>query len=507
MCRTIVSLATGLLFLLGWVVVPDVAIAATTNNIGFDVNDISILWPVPTQRSEVNELISADDRTANGTSEIWPAFVFDSVIKTAQTVQLSDSTGTTHAISFGEPRLQTAFRQPHTWKVVGIRIDPSAPGSSSRLIRQFGSRPQVRLIMQPVTVDNFGNVEVHDYTAHLVYDFTQRGGGKPRPDKAKFTEIVSDLRDLKLKMASTGISTAGLKLGVHPGFNDGTFTFEDALTAFLKKHLSLDRLTGVAFMGLEPPEPWIFFAMTKVNGAFVRIPAPTLGRNQAQMLGFVGGDVVFPVSIPNGSDGKHGVNTAVLFEPDVQLSSRQDPSQPRPLLQDIPDIIANPQIAHFFNTDCVSCHSESARRQDLNISTKDARFQYQRPVSISGTNTALLPSNQWNVRNFGWFPDFFGTGATVATVTMRTANETAEAVEFINHEYLQHESIINVVAKNNGFDGAHLRRRPEQLSALGAGNFCVLETGESVGIGNIEPVKNGFAKVNVVIPNSSCPEL
>ncbi len=458
MCRTIISLATGLLFLLGWVVVPDVAIAATTNNTGFDVNDISILWPVPTQRSEVNELISADDLTANGASEIWPSFVFDSVIKTAQTVQLNDSTGSIHAISFGEPRLQTAFRQPHTWKVVGVRIDPSAPGSSSRLIRQFGSRPQIRLIMQPVTVDNFGNVEVHDYTAHLVYDFTQAGGGKSRPDKAKFTEIVNDLRDLKLKMASTGISTDGLKLGIHPGFNDGTFTFEDELTAFLKKHLSLDHLSGVAFMGLEPPEPWIFFAMTKVNGAFVRIPAPTLGRNQAQMLSFVGGDVVFPVSIPNNSDGKQGVNTAVLFDPDVQLSSRHNPSQPRPLLQDIPDIIANPRIAHFFNTDCVSCHSESARRQDLNISTKDARFQYQRPVSISGTNTALLPSNQWNVRNFGWFPDFFGTGATVATVTMRTANETAEAVEFINHEYLQHESIINVVAKNNGFDGAHLRR-------------------------------------------------
>ena len=110
MRRTIVALATGLLFLLSLVIVPDIAIAATTtNNIGFDANDISILWPVPTQRSEVNELISADDRTANGNDKIWPAFVFDTVIKTAQTVQLSNSTGTTHAISFGEPRLQRPF--------------------------------------------------------------------------------------------------------------------------------------------------------------------------------------------------------------------------------------------------------------------------------------------------------------------------------------------------------------------------------------------------------------
>jgi hypothetical protein len=149
------------------------------------------------------------------------------------------------------------------------------------------------------------------------------------------------------------------------------------------------------------------------------------------------------------SDGKQGVNTAVLFEDDIQskLQSRKIAEQQRPLLKDIPDIIANPQLAHFFNTDCVSCHSESARRQDLRIRVKDAGFKYPRPAGISGVDTTLLPNNLWNVRNFGWFPDFFANGKTVATVTMRTANEAAESVEVINEEYLETSRLSQILLK------------------------------------------------------------
>jgi len=192
------------------------------------------------------------------------------------------------------------------------------------------------------------------------------------------------------------------------------------------------------------------------------------------MLSFLDNKNVLPVPVTENLDNGKGVSTAMLFEEDAQskLSSPVFAGQARPRFREIPDIIANPERAHFFNTDCVSCHSESVRRQNLDIKTGDALFRYKLPIGISGVDTALLPDDSWNVRNFGWFPNFRGA---VETVTLRTANETAEAVEFINHEYLINTPINNAVAKDNGIGGANLRRRPLQLSELGKDGFCVLK--------------------------------
>jgi len=480
-------------------------IVSTSENVKFDVNDISFLWPVPSNPREANELIASDEKTADGRSQIWPKSVFDTIIKTAQTVGVKDSTGNTSQINFNDGLLQDVFDQQKTWKIVGMRIDPSAPGSSSKIVNERGSVPQIRLIMQPVTVDSFGQVIVHDYTAHLVYNFT-KGSRRPAvPDKEKFSEMVDDLKRLKANLAASGCSTDGKPLGVHPGFKmrNGQ-NFRNALKTFIKKYAAEENLFGVSFMGLAPPEPWIFFAMAKLNGSFVQISAPTLGSNKAQMLSFLDNKNVLPVPVTENLDNGKGVSTAMLFEEDAQskLSSPVFAGQARPRFREIPDIIANPERAHFFNTDCVSCHSESVRRQNLDIKTGDALFRYKLPIGISGVDTALLPDDSWNVRNFGWFPNFRGA---VETVTLRTANETAEAVEFINHEYLINTPINNAVAKDNGIGGANLRRRPLQLSELGKDGFCVLKPGESVGIDAIESGGKGFMKINVVIPNDSCP--
>ena len=66
-------------------------------------------------------------------------------------------------------------------------------------------------------------------------------------------------------------------------------------------------------------------------------------------------------------------------------------------------------------------------------------------------------------------------------------------------------SITKAIAKNNGMDGAHLRRRPLQRSQLSADEVCVVKTDSAIGINSFEDVGNGFVKVNVIIPSSSCP--
>lgn len=340
-------------------------IVSALESVKFDVNDISFLWPVPNNAREADELIASDEKTADGKSQIWPKSAFDTFITTAPTVGVKDSTGNTHQISFDDGELRDTFNQQKTWKVVAMRIDPSAPGSSSKMVNERGSVPQIRLIMQPVTVDKSGQVIVHDYTAHLVYNFT-KGNRRPAvPDKEKFTEIVNDLKRLKANLAASGTSTAGKTLGVHPGFEGRNGqTFRNALKTFIKKHVAEENLAGVSFMGLEPPEPWIFSAMVKQNGSFAQIPAPTLGGNKAQMLSFRDDKHVSPAPAPENLGNAKGISTTLLFKQDMEnkLSSPVFANQARPRFQEIPDIIANPERAHFFNTDCVSCHSESARR-------------------------------------------------------------------------------------------------------------------------------------------------
>jgi hypothetical protein len=55
-------------------------------------------------------------------------------------------------------------------------------------------------------------------------------------------------------------------------------------------------------------------------------------------------------------------------------------------------------------------------------------------TAIPGLNTAALPGGTWDVRNFGW--GNVGKTSLQATVTRRTANETAAVVTFINSEVL-----------------------------------------------------------------------
>jgi hypothetical protein len=91
--------------------------------------------------------------------------------------------------------------------------------------------------------------------------------------------------------------------------------------------------------------------------------------------------------------------------------------------KEILDLISDPARSHFFNTDCVSCHTETRRAIGL--------LQVQ---SFDGIDSTALPPGDWTVRNFGWSSAL--DGPIRATVTKRTAAETAAVVAFINSQVL-----------------------------------------------------------------------
>jgi len=172
---------------------------------------------------------------------------------------------------------------------------------------------------------------------------------------------------------------------------------------------------------------------TLPNGGFDPVPGPTLdGQQFAQMLEPVGtvprvvpephtnnlnsitckNDAVPTANLPIAE--RSGFSTADLFA---------NPLSPADKTKEALDVIADPAKSHFFNTDCVSCHTETRGTMDL-LKIKD----------IPGIDSAALPNGPWDVRNFGWSPT--PKGPAQATVTRRTAAETAAVVTFINSELL-----------------------------------------------------------------------
>ena len=417
-----------------------------------DLNDVSILLAPP--QDDADPVIAITDLKVAG-DDVWS----DEAFGAFRTIAGHEVFG---AVAAGEASGNRAarigiseFSSKADWHIASIRVDPGAPGVSSEIAAEFGQSPQIRLVLQPVT-----GGEVHDVAAHLIFNFTEPPTGLPDgcslpkfvPDDTAFQLVVDDVLALKSQLANGDIGdqvidTSG-DMNIHPAADPAKASaatraaFHEALIAFLEKHLHRQRLSAMAIMALPQgaPEPWIFVAMVRTpNGDFVPVPSPALKQNDrprfAQMLDARSGTRVAPAVTPNnlnpitckfevlpdnpaGSPANpEGVSTAELF-----------PNGTAARMQEIVAVIADPRRAHFFNTDCVSCHTETRREMDiLDTESVDA------PVDPS-----VLPKELWNVRNFGWFPSFLNNEVfnqptpVAATITRRTATETEEVVEAIN---------------------------------------------------------------------------
>ncbi|WOH80466.1 hypothetical protein RX327_32555 [Bradyrhizobium sp. BEA-2-5] len=419
---------------------------AETPSKPLSANDVSILFPAPRSPGDLVNLIAVADLAGpTGTPQrLLSDADFARFIANAENPERPGvpDAGVRHI------QLPDVVKKIDAWFVAGIRIDPGAPGLSADVIAQFGRQPQIRLIIQPVTNGPDG-FKVHDTAGHLIFSFNLDGdppldGCAPfprfKPDDEAFKAIVRDVASLRDQLAAgkfgnVKVSTAG-DMNVHPGLVGASAKpFRDAVKALLEKHLSPQRLNTMAVMAISPPEPWVFVSMLRVPQAgLIAVPGPTLdGQHAAQMFSIVGGTHVVPRPVTNNQNPvtcRH----AALQNPPLPNANRKgvatadfiDASVPNSRVREIVNIIADPKKSHFFNTDCVSCHTETAQP----LARKVQNF------AVPGVNRAVLPKEDWNVRNFGWFPSFLHGGPAAATITRRAAAETADVVAFINSQLL-----------------------------------------------------------------------
>jgi hypothetical protein len=404
-----------------------------------DVNDVSFLWPVPETKADVDALISLNDQTADG--KLLPDELLGRLMEEAKTVGVGD------AAKIKLPN-EDEFKKPITWKVAGIRFNPSALGSNPAVLQFTGALPGVRLIVQPVTMDG-DKVIIHDFAAHVVFDyFLPRPDGKRIPfipDKVAFAAIINELRGIKTLLQQAGVTTANQELNVHPGFIKKVPGLTDKLRALLKTHLARKRLDVISFMGIPGKfEPWIFFKVTVgQDGSLTR---ETVSGNfdpkpKSQMLSFVGDKRVDPAPVLNPAAVQQGfgVSTSLLFPADVESHLDDElfpgatlPIPPNLKLRDVADVIANPRRSHTGSTDCVSCHTETTRRNAIPGLASQEGVAFKQPQGISKVAKSVLPNDKWNLRNFGWGFNF-KQRIFEPTVTQRAANEASESTDMINN--------------------------------------------------------------------------
>ena len=351
-----------------------------------DVNDITILFPLPKEMADLDKLITIESLENLQGVSVLPANDLTNILSVAETV----------AVRNRRIKLKPIIKEVDAWKIAGIRFDPSAPGGSQNMISSFGSMPQIRLVIQPVTFD--GALEVHDVAVHIIYDYVEeRIAGeagtisKGVPDSQKTKDIVEGLLALKSVCEEAGIDT-NVPLNVHPCLGSDVAGFSNEVEEFLRKHLDHKRFNTGAVMALHNggPEPWLFFSIQRDadSGQFTPIPSPGLAPftdpepKITQMVSFIDSPKVQPVPsttnlLPINSSvvipvsQRRGVSTAPLFTNSIPLTSPAEigiDGSGRAVFDDeikngdVADIIANPTLSHFFNTDCVSCHTETTRR-------------------------------------------------------------------------------------------------------------------------------------------------
>jgi hypothetical protein len=409
-------------------------------------NDLSILFPAPQKPADLANLIAVADLAGPTASpqRLWSDDDFAHFLANAEN---PERPGVPDA-GVRKIALPDSVKNIKVWFVAGIRIDPGAPGLSNEIIAQFGRQPQIRLIVQPVTNGPDG-FKVHDIAGHLIFSFTLDPPDPPldgcfpffrsRPNDEAFRAVIRDLAALRDQLAAgrfggTKVATTG-DLNVHPGLRGASAKpFRDALKALLEKHLAPGQLNTMAVMGTRPPEPWIFVSMLKVPQlGLITVPGPTLdGVHVAQMFSVRGDKHVVPQPATNNQNpitcrhaalenpplpiaNRQGVSTSVFIDGNISDSQ----------ILDVVNIIADTKKSHFFNTDCVSCHTETAQPMAKNIKN----------FKVAGVSAAVLPKETWNVRNFGWFPSFL-RGGVAPTITRRAAAETADVVSFVNSQLL-----------------------------------------------------------------------
>lgn len=370
------------------------AFSAKATDSFLDLNDVSILLPLPTPNNW-QQLWNGDTQAAKGA--ILPVSYLKEVPRL-----IGQST---NAALFPDI------------KVLGMRVDPCFHEGPTPV----QCRRQIRLIWQPLKLEQ-NITSTFDASLHSFYDLSDE----------EFKTLLNELTALKKTKAA---KNDFLPLGINPFIKqeglDGEYLL--SLRKIILKYIGESNLNRITFMQLFPNEKtWLFGGFDFKDKKAIPLVIPRLNRN-AQVFNnsvsldrpfwFVGG---IKPELPEGIE-----NLKILIT-DSRVIAPQDEEEIKAAVK-AAFRFENPETHNPGTVDCASCHvAQPARawatrqypwfqfdvlhKQDIYKSDRDLR------------NLSPMQPHTNIVRAFGYFMNR-------PFVAQRTINESAEVIKYINQNF------------------------------------------------------------------------
>jgi hypothetical protein len=368
----------------------------------FDVNDVSVLFPLPPPKQAQSLLLGLDAQGKGGVL-LSPSH-FDQMV-TAHQVQI--------------PYAQ--------WRVVSFRFDTCGVDSAQPGV----CLAQLRLEVMPLESSN----QTSDQALHLIYNLAP----------ADVDNVISDLHGLK---TSSPAATSGVALGIHPGLAAAGLDSDYArsVEAFLLRYLGEPNLIRVAALLLDPNSSfhavnWIFTA-SSVDSSGTLTPLAIPGTTSSLMTLTATSDPSPPP--PPGGIPAPGLPRTVLTPApsgtdhlDILLSVADTQNASATNLQTAVDValrLANPPLHNPFDVDCASCHMASRQLTVASglrqITTDGNPNKFVLPAGVTGTFTS--PDGPPNIQLPGYFTKAFAYAGNMPSFIERTVNESAAIAALLN---------------------------------------------------------------------------
>lgn len=370
---------------------------------GFDVNDVSILWPLPEKRENLTQLISLD-----GTG-ILSKENFDRLLNIA--------------VFEDDPGYE--FWRIKYWYIIGLRFDPCAKVLPSDATCDI----ELRLIAQPMM--HFSDSALaSDNALHLIYRLSEEQG----------RQVAKKLYELKTK--NTAVSTNGVPLNIHPimAAEGLEGEFAQGIQALVMEYAREGNIKEATAMLRLNSNDWRF-ARSLPNAAheLVTAPIPFVDNQTQTLFGERRKERqpgIFNEIRPAAKAGD-SLHKAVDSDEAIGGFFKLPVAEQESLMQSALRI-DNPSIHTPSTIDCVSCHMASrvlTRVKGREYLYKDDGNvdRYVSPMPMTMEN--ITPSNElvmgYTVRGFGY--GLFD--ARGAVLSQRVINDSARVASYLNAHF------------------------------------------------------------------------
>lgn len=378
---------------------PSTLSADTSIAPNFDVNDVSILFPIPRNTLDLRQLASLDEGTFINTEN------FATLL---ETVSPKD-----------DPNFQ--FYRRGDWQIIGMRFDPcfqAQPG-------QGECTAYMRLIAQPL-VPRSNIVLATDHALHLLY----------RLNSEESRLVAHELYRLKEENGATN----GVPLQFHPTMAQQGLqgAFANGVRALIRQTAREERLEEATAMLSAFITQWRFGKTLMQNGRLSAASIPLVDSAFEVLAARIpeGSNVLRNQIVPVPTGTEHA---AIITDslPRGGFFALDDSSQKS--ATDVALRIDNPLMHSPATMDCVSCHMASRGLTRVYgrefLSAKDDnpnRFTPADGVTITNITSANELKHSYATRAFGYS---FVRGGQEPGITQRTVNDSARIADWLNRNF------------------------------------------------------------------------